>query len=138
MIGYKITNYHIDPPNLTIDKPIKALVNIQADLTITDTKGVFFQGDMFTVVELADKLREWIVRPQEDFNFESMDEEALELLVFRHLESGCEVYSSWQQKPFSGVVTQQELVKFAEDFIATVVNNTQAAFGVNLQKLIGL
>lgn len=132
------SNYHIDPPGMKIKEYYQAMINIEAKLTITDSEGLYFEEPLFTVVELADQLKKWLNSEKGKFIFETMDDDVENLLVFEPHDDEWSVYSSWENRPFSDILTTDELVEVAEKFISDVKVGVKEHLNLDVEKLCRL
>ncbi len=132
------TNIHVDPDGLIIKDSYQALINIQGTLTIYEGEKVFFEEEMFTVVELAEQLNKWLKTKNKLFLFETMDDEVDNLLVFEQQNSGWKINSKWQKQEYSELVTEQELINACKYYIETLKSKVGELLNVDLGKLCRL
>jgi len=107
-------------------------------LTIYDGEKIFFEEPMFTVVELADQLNQWLKNTNYTFLFDTMDDEVENLLVFEKQNIGWKISSSWQKQEYSGIVAEQDLVAACKLYIETLKHQVGRKLDVDLEKLCRL
>lgn len=90
------------------------LINVEADLQVTDDDGTVVYGEqLFPVLELARELTAWMwpSPPKSDFNFESMSfDEAGSVRVHRRAEVRWAVGSTFTPERWTSDLTWEALV----------------------------
>lgn len=130
-----VSNFRIDPPDTKIQRCYHAMINIEAKLSITDSIGLYFEEEFFTVVELAAQLKKWLKSKRSTFIFESMDDDIEELLVFKPYNNGWLIYTSLENRPFSELLTNSEINEIAEKYISDVKLGVKKHLNIDLEKL---
>ncbi|MFI9275274.1 hypothetical protein ACIGXM_31865 [Kitasatospora sp. NPDC052896] len=106
------------------------LVNIEADLTISDSEQVVYSEPLFPVAELAMELAAWICGPGgelSDFAFESMSFEEVGSVRIVAGQEGWRVGSVFEPDTWTGPIDRAALVTEIGRFFANVRASVAAA-----------
>ncbi|MFE3633524.1 hypothetical protein [Streptomyces sp. NPDC059168] len=104
--------------------------NIEADLRVTDGNVLVYSEVLFPVAELASKLLDWIVEPEDErpnFILESMSFSEIGVIKITREEDGWRIGSVLSPDVKSGILDEATLTEGVLQFVADVRSDVTAA-----------
>lgn len=115
------------------------LLGVCADLTVrVNGRPLYYEPD-FPVVELARALQSWASQSLpalEDFEFESLDSEAIGLLWFRFVDGGYRAGSIYQEFPAMATYSAEELRSTIDQFVRELRSRSADELGIDIELVL--
>ncbi|MER5880695.1 hypothetical protein ABT119_32870 [Streptomyces sp. NPDC001910] len=104
--------------------------NIEADLRVSDGETLIYSEVLFPVAELASKLLDWILEPENErpnFNLDSMSFSEIGVITITRKEGGWRIGSVLSSGAKSGILDEATLTEGVLQFVANVRSDVTAA-----------
>jgi len=137
-LRFEIGDIWIDPAGLDITNQAYAFTNIDADVRIYLGDQLFFD-ETLCIVEFANALRNWFAAmssQQQNFRFESADDEEPNILSFETLGDSVKINSAWQKFTTSEPLAKVQVLSELERFVPDAILRCQSDLGVNVDRWI--
>ncbi|MCE2571255.1 hypothetical protein [Motilimonas eburnea] len=133
-ISFELDNIKVDPEGMNIDEKYKALINIDANLTLRFDDDIVF-AENFNFLELLASLKRWERLDFSGlFSFESFDFDDEGIFEFIPVENGFVFSSCWAVSTTDVTLSLGEVTDFVFSFDQVCRASVQAELGINIER----